>query len=398
MDRIRITGGRRLRGEIPISGAKNAALPLMTASLLTEAPLTLTNVPNLADVAFMTEILRQLDVGVAWRMGSSAGEGGTLELRSPTRPQSLAPYDTVRKMRASFFVLGPLIARVREATVSLPGGCAIGARPVDLHLKGLAALGAEIELAGGCVLARAPTGLKGAEFFSVGMRKRNKLGKIESYRILAGPSAGKAVNANDARTFDRGHSFGKAIENGSEITIGVSVGSKVWSNTYDRIPELLDWCDRQANKIASNVVPTTGSGLDLLPTGEKLIEVPEGPSALEVTQMTFDESIRRARFRLWPRNAPGTLPFYVTAPIRPEKSPQPISGSSASALSANSAVLVEPRQLARLHLHSPNSTMLLVVRPLQPGHLNETIRVRLVASGRTLQAKVIGANSLDAAF
>jgi hypothetical protein len=133
-------------------------------------------------------------------------------------------------------------------------------------------------------------------------------------------------------------------------------------------------------------------------TLESLIEVPEGPSTLEVTQMTFDESIRRARFRLWPRNAPGTLPFYVTAPIRAEKSPQPISSSNTSALSANSAVLVEPRQLARLHLHSPNSTMLLVVRPLQPGHMNETIRVRLVASGRTLQAKVIAANSLDATF
>jgi hypothetical protein len=133
-------------------------------------------------------------------------------------------------------------------------------------------------------------------------------------------------------------------------------------------------------------------------TLESLIEVPEGPSTLEVTQMTFDESIRRARFRLWPRNAPGTLPFYVTAPIRPEKSPQPISGSNTSALSANSAVLVEPRQLARLHPHSSNSTMLLVVRPLQPGHLNETIRVRLVASGRTLQATVIAANSLDATF
>jgi hypothetical protein len=133
-------------------------------------------------------------------------------------------------------------------------------------------------------------------------------------------------------------------------------------------------------------------------TLESLIEVPEGPSALEVTQLTFDESIRRARFRLWPRNSPGTLPFYVTAPIRAEKLPQPISGSNTSALSANSAVLVEPRQLARLHLHSANSAMLLVVRPLQPGHLNETIRVRLVTSGRTLQARVIAANSLDAAF
>ena len=133
-------------------------------------------------------------------------------------------------------------------------------------------------------------------------------------------------------------------------------------------------------------------------TLESIIEVPDGPSTLEVTQMTFDESIRRARFRLWPRNASGTLPFYVTAPIKTEKSSQPISAPSASALSAKSAVLVDPRQLARLHLHSANSTMLLLVRPLQPGHLNETIRVRLVASGRTLQAKVIAANSLDATF
>src|SRR6185503_13652046 len=179
MDRIAIRGGRRLKGQVPISGAKNAALPLMAASLLTEAPLTLTNVPNLADVTFMAEILRQLGVGISWRMGgpndppdavagallrqNGGGElpvGGVMELTSSRRPQSLAPYDTVRKMRASFFVLGPLVARVHEATVSLPGGCAIGARPVDLHLKGLAAMGAEIELAGGYVLARAPGGLK----------------------------------------------------------------------------------------------------------------------------------------------------------------------------------------------------------------------------------------------
>src|SRR5262245_40466537 len=112
MDRIRVRGGRRLKGRVPISGAKNATLPLMAASLLTEAPLTLTNVPNLADVAFMAEILRQLGVAVNWRMGT--GEGGTMELVSSKRPQSLAPYDTVRKMRASFFVLGPLVARVRE--------------------------------------------------------------------------------------------------------------------------------------------------------------------------------------------------------------------------------------------------------------------------------------------
>src|SRR5262245_46018790 len=195
MDRIRIGGGRRLKGEVPISGAKNAALPLMAASLLTEAPLILTNVPDLADVVFMAEILRQLGVGVAWRMNGAANVGGTIELRSSVRPQSLAPYDTVRKMRASFFVLGPLLARVREATVSLPGGCAIGARPVDLHLKGLAAMGAEIELAGGYVLARAPAGLKGAEFeFST-----VSVGGTENLLMAASLAKGRTVLKNAAR-------------------------------------------------------------------------------------------------------------------------------------------------------------------------------------------------------
>jgi superfamily II DNA or RNA helicase len=136
---------------------------------------------------------------------------------------------------------------------------------------------------------RVLNGLKGAEFFNVGMRKRNKLGQIESYRIIAGPNASKAVNPSDARTFDRGHSFGKATENGNEVTIGVSVGSKVWSNTYDRIPELLDWCDRLANKIASNVVPKTGSGLDLLSTGEELTEMPEGIIAIGWSYETYNE-------------------------------------------------------------------------------------------------------------
>jgi len=164
MDRIRIRGGRRLNGEIPISGAKNAALPLIATALLTPDRLTLTNVPDLADIASMVELLRQLGTSVDWKKSDVLGSGGTLTMRSMGRPQSFAPYEVVRKMRASFLVLGPLLARVREATVSLPGGCAIGARPVDLHLKGLEALGANIEIAGGYVLARAPGGLKGAEF------------------------------------------------------------------------------------------------------------------------------------------------------------------------------------------------------------------------------------------
>ena len=195
MDRIRIAGGRRLKGEIPISGAKNAALPLMAACLLSSQPLTLTNVPNLADIVYMAEILRQLGVHVAWRMGSGIGDGGKLTLHARSRPQSLAPYDVVRKMRASFLVLGPLLARVREATVSLPGGCAIGARPVDLHLKGLAALGAEIDLAGGYVIARAPNGLVGAEFVFPSV----SVGATENLLMAASLAKGRTVLINAAR-------------------------------------------------------------------------------------------------------------------------------------------------------------------------------------------------------
>jgi len=118
--------------------------------------------------------------------------------------------------------------------------------------------------------------LQNAEFFNVGMRKRNQLGQTESYRTLVGPIADKAVQPTDARTFDRGHCFGKAMENGDTVTIGLSAGSKVWSNRYDRIPELLDWCNRLANRISSQNLQPTGSGLDLLSTGDELTEVPAG--------------------------------------------------------------------------------------------------------------------------
>jgi UDP-N-acetylglucosamine 1-carboxyvinyltransferase len=195
MDRIRVRGGRRLKGEIPISGAKNAALPLMAACLLTEEPLRFINMPSLADVMYMADILRQLGVAVSWHMAGADGEGGSLDLTAPKRPQSLATYEAVRKMRASFLVLGPMLARIREATVSLPGGCAIGARPVDLHLKGLAAMGAEIELAGGYVLARAPSGLKGAEFEFPMV----SVGATENLLMAASLASGRTVLSNAAR-------------------------------------------------------------------------------------------------------------------------------------------------------------------------------------------------------
>ncbi len=182
MDRIRIRGGARLKGEIPISGAKNAALKLMAASLLTDEPLVLTNVPALADVAFMAELLRSFGVDVELQPGTRLGEGGRLSLSAARLSSTTAEYDIVRKMRASFQVLGPLLARHGEAKVSLPGGCAIGARPVDFHIQGFMALGAEIDLADGYVLARAPGGLTGATyempFASVGATENLMTGAV----------------------------------------------------------------------------------------------------------------------------------------------------------------------------------------------------------------------------
>jgi UDP-N-acetylglucosamine 1-carboxyvinyltransferase len=166
MDRIRITGGRPLNGTIPISGAKNAALPLMIASLLTEEPLILDNVPRLADVALLQRILGNHGVDVTLkgkRPGEPQHQGQTLQLSAARIVDTTAPYELVSKMRASFWVIAPLLARMGEARVSMPGGCAIGTRPVDLLLMALEKLGAEIEFEAGDVLARAPKGLRGGE-------------------------------------------------------------------------------------------------------------------------------------------------------------------------------------------------------------------------------------------
>lgn len=190
MDRIRIRGGQPLEGTIPISGAKNAALPLMAAGLLTDERLVLSNVPRLADIRTMAELLRQLGLAIEPR----DNDGRILAIGGPIR-ETEAPYDIVRKMRASVLVLGPLVARCGEARVSLPGGCAIGTRPIDLHLKGLEQLGAEIDLDGGYVTARAPRGLRGATivfpFVSVGA--------TENLLMAAALAEGTTVLANAAR-------------------------------------------------------------------------------------------------------------------------------------------------------------------------------------------------------
>jgi UDP-N-acetylglucosamine 1-carboxyvinyltransferase len=159
MDRILIRGGRRLTGAIPISGAKNAALPLMAACLLTDEPLVLSNVPGVADIASMANLLAELGVDVLRDDKESFGQ--TLTLTAREVKDITAPYDLVRKMRASVLVLGPLVARCGHARVSLPGGCAIGTRPVDLHLKALGELGATIRLESGYIEAAAPAGLTG---------------------------------------------------------------------------------------------------------------------------------------------------------------------------------------------------------------------------------------------
>ena len=166
MDRIKIRGGAELKGAIPISGAKNAALPLMIASLLTDQTLTLENLPRLADVNQLVQILG--NHGVDWsvdgkRPGEQAAAGQTAHLRAKTIVDTTAPYDLVSRMRASFWVIAPLLARRGEARVSLPGGCAIGTRPVDLLLMALERLGANIEIDAGYVVASAPKGLVGGE-------------------------------------------------------------------------------------------------------------------------------------------------------------------------------------------------------------------------------------------
>src|SRR6516225_581801 len=158
MDRIWIKGRVPLEGVIPIGGAKNAALPLMAAGLLTADTLILENVPDLADIATMANLLVQH--GVAISPEAVGDRRNVLELSAAHITSTTAPYDLVRKMRASVLVLGPLLARCGGARVSLPAGCAIGPRPVDLHIKGLQRLGAEVELRQGYIDARAPRGLK----------------------------------------------------------------------------------------------------------------------------------------------------------------------------------------------------------------------------------------------
>lgn len=237
MDRIAIVGGRPLEGRIPISGAKNSALKLMAAALLSEDPLDLTNMPNLADTRFMAQLLASLGVAVDWPEGQSTARLFAREIRS-----TIAPYDLVRKMRATFNVLGPLLARAGHATVSLPGGCAIGARPVDLHLKAFEAMGADILIEAGYVKAAALRGLRGAHiqfpFVSVGA--------TEHTMLAATLARGETVIENAAREPEIADlanclvRMGAKIDGAGESTIRIQGVERLSGARYAVMPDRIE--------------------------------------------------------------------------------------------------------------------------------------------------------------
>jgi len=245
MDRIRVQGGRPLRGSIPISGAKNAALPLMIASLLSEDTLVLDNVPRLADVALLQHILGNhgVDIMVSGkRAGDNENAGQTLELSAKNIVDTTAPYHLVSKMRASFWVIGPLVARMGEAKVSMPGGCAIGTRPVDFHLEALRALGAEIDIEEGYVLARAPRGLKGARISF----PRVSVGATHTALMAASLAAGETVIENAAAEPEVGdvaaclEKMGARIEGVGTGTIRVEGAKRLGAARHAVLPDRIE--------------------------------------------------------------------------------------------------------------------------------------------------------------
>ena len=239
MDRIAITGGARLEGEIVISGAKNSAIKLMAASLLTDQPLRLTNMPRLADTRFLGQLLRRLGTEIVEQDGD---DGAETILHTREIVSAFAPYELVRQMRASFNVLGPLIARTGHAKVSLPGGCTIGARPVDLHLEALRALGASIDLHEGYVYAQAPRGLVGAEiefpFVSVGA--------TEHVMLAAVLAKGETVLKNAAREPELGdlaeclNKMGAQVSGAGTSTIRIQGVDHLNGATHSVIPDRIE--------------------------------------------------------------------------------------------------------------------------------------------------------------
>ncbi|PCI83973.1 MAG: UDP-N-acetylglucosamine 1-carboxyvinyltransferase [Hyphomicrobiales bacterium] len=246
MDRIKITGGKQLHGEIPISGAKNAALPLIIASLLTDETLTLRNVPRLADVSMLFRIIANHGVDQSFdgkRSGNSDIGGQTVHITAREIVDTTAPYELVSKMRASFWVLGPILGRCGYAKVSLPGGCAIGTRPVDLHLEGFRALGASIDLIDGYVIAKAPGGrLKGGKVsFSFA-----SVGATHNVMMAAVLASGETIIENAAREPEIGdlasclNKMGAKITGIGSSTLTIQGVEKLHGTTHSVLPDRIE--------------------------------------------------------------------------------------------------------------------------------------------------------------
>ncbi|MCA8880817.1 MAG: UDP-N-acetylglucosamine 1-carboxyvinyltransferase [Rhodobacteraceae bacterium] len=262
MDRIVVQGGRPLSGTIPIAGAKNACLPLMPATLLTEEPLTLTNVPRLSDIVTMGRLLESLGVEV-----SPMRDGKVMALSSHALTGHLADYEIVRQMRASNLVLGPLLARAGHAVVSLPGGCAIGARPMDIHVTALEAMGAKIELRDGYLHAAAPGGLKGAEI----ELRFPSVGATENTLMAAALAKGTTVIRNAAREpeirdlADCLIKMGADIEGAGTPEIVISGVDRLHGATHAVLPDRIELGTYMlAPAIAGGSVELIGGRLDLL--------------------------------------------------------------------------------------------------------------------------------------
>ncbi|PWC31330.1 UDP-N-acetylglucosamine 1-carboxyvinyltransferase [Azospirillum sp. TSO35-2] len=284
MDKIRIRGGRPLNGAITVGGAKNAALPLMTASLLSDETLTLTNLPILADINTLCNLL--LQHGVAIHMAGAGGDcaGRAVDFTARDITNTTAPYDLVRKMRASVLVLGPLLARCGEAKVSLPGGCAIGARPVDLHIKGLEAMGADIRIEGGYIMAKAPAGgLRGAEY----VFPKVSVGATENLLMAATLARGTTILVNAAREPEVTDLAECLVKMGAKIT-GIATDRLVIEGV-DRLhgARHMVVADRIETGTYAMAAAITGGRLDIMNTRLDLIKA--AVKALAPAGVAFEE-------------------------------------------------------------------------------------------------------------
>ena len=311
MDRIKITGGERLTGTIPISGAKNAALPLMIASLLTSDRLTLKNVPNLADVNMLARILRNhgVDHSVDGKRADPNGYlGETFHFTARDIVDTTAPYEMVSRMRASFWFLGPLLARAHQARVSLPGGCAIGTRPVDLHLEGLRALGAEIDIDAGYVVAKAPGGLRGARV----VFPKVSVGATHNVLMAATLARGETVIENAAREPEVADvaeclvKMGAKIEGIGTSTLRIQGRDRLEGATHTVLPDRIE-----AGTFAFAVAATGG---DVLLEGARMALLETAFGVLRQTGAIVEETADGVRIK---RNG------NAIEPVRVETQPFP---------------------------------------------------------------------------